>query len=153
LPPVGATREVCVLAPNLSLLFVMACFWLVYLLVSSQFVKPLGAVLDEREKRSREARAAFDQAEQALTAAIEKCERQLAAAAAEGQKERTLLRAAGEATRRARLDEARDQTQQHIVELKRQLAGASDQARAQLRSRTGQLARELASRVLGRSVA
>ena len=39
--------------PNYSLFLVMACFWLVYLLVSTQLVKPLGRVLDEREARIR----------------------------------------------------------------------------------------------------
>ena len=46
--------------PNLSLLFIMLCFWAVFFVVSSQIVKPLGRVLDEREALSRGARQRLD---------------------------------------------------------------------------------------------
>ena len=92
--------------PNFSLLLVMACFWLVYLVVSTQLVAPLGRLLSERAKRIREARETHEQSRAALTEAVARCERELAGAAAEGQKTRGALRAEGEAERRGSLEEA-----------------------------------------------
>jgi F-type H+-transporting ATPase subunit b len=139
--------------PNYSLLLVMACFWLVYLVVSSQLVKPLGRLLDERERRVRTAREAFEQAGKAFADAVARCERELSVAASEGQRERASLRAAGDAARRARLEGARADAQQRLARLAAELEEASHAARAGLRARAGELARELASRLVGRSVA
>jgi len=132
--------------PNLSLLLVMACFWLVYLVVSTQLVGPLGRLLAERERRVREARDGHERARAALADAVARCERDLASAAAEGQKARAALRAAGETARRAQL-------QQRLARLDAELADVARVARAALRERASGLARDLASRLIGRSVA
>ena len=95
--------------PNLSLILIMACFWLVYLLVTTQFLKPVGSLLDQRESQIRTARETFAQAKEQLGEAIARCERDLAQAAGEGQKVRATLRAEGESVRRARLEAARQQ--------------------------------------------
>ena len=139
--------------PNFSLLLVMACFWLVYLVVSTQMVGPLGRLLSDRAQRIREAHETHEQSRAALADAIAHCERELAGAAAEGQKARGALRAAGEASRRARLEQARGQMQQRLAQLDAELDDASCAARATLREKAGTLARELASRLVGRDVA
>ena len=138
--------------PNFSLLLVMACFWLVYLVVSTQLVKPLGQLLNQREERITTARESHEHSFVALAEAVARCERQLAAAA-EGQKARAALRAAGEAGRRGRLEEARSQVQQRLARLDAELDEASRGARASLREQASGLARELASRLAGRRVA
>jgi F0F1-type ATP synthase membrane subunit b/b' len=149
----GKAEEDSVLAlPNYSLLLVMACFWLVFLLVSTQLVRPLGRLLEEREGRIEGARQAHERARTELTEAMARCDREVASAAAEAQKERATLRAAGEAARRARLDEARAQVQARLSKLGAELDEASLAARAVLRKRGAELARELASRVAGRSI-
>jgi F-type H+-transporting ATPase subunit b len=139
--------------PNYSLFLIMACFWLVYLLVYTQLVKPLGRVLDEREARVKTARESFERARQALAEAVARCEREVAMAASEGQRERASLRASGEAIRREKLEVARGEVQQRLARLSGELDEASRGARTVLRDRSGQLARELASRLMGRSVA
>jgi len=139
--------------PNFSLLLVMACFWLVYLVVSTQLVKPLGGLLNQREERIRTARERHEHARAALAETVARCERELAAAATEGQKGRAALRAAGEAGRRGRLEAARSQVQQRLARLDAELDDASRGARASLREQAGGLARELASRLAGRRVA
>jgi len=139
--------------PNYSLFLVMACFWLVYLLVSTQLVKPLGRVLDERDATIRAGRDAYDQARQSLEEAVARCERKLSVAASEGQRERASLRATGDEERRRRIEAARGQAQQRLAQLSGELDEASRAARAVLRERSAQLARELAGRLLGRSVA
>jgi F0F1-type ATP synthase membrane subunit b/b' len=139
--------------PNVSLLLVMACFWLVYLVVSTQLVGPLGRVLSERARRIREARETHESSRAALDDAVARCERELAGAAAESQKARAALRAAGEASRRARLEQARTQMQERLTRLDAELDEAARAARADLRGRASVLARELASRLVGRGVA
>jgi F-type H+-transporting ATPase subunit b len=139
--------------PNLSLLLIMACFWAVFVLVSTQLVRPLGALLDERERRVREARAEHETARQAVADAVARCGRELVAGSAEAGKERTALRGQGEAARRAALDAARTQAQQRLALLEGELERAAQEARSQLRERSTELARALASRLLGRRVA
>ncbi|MDD5562436.1 MAG: hypothetical protein PHQ91_01865 [Thermoanaerobaculaceae bacterium] len=139
--------------PNYSLLLVMACFWLVFLLVSTQLVGPLGRLLEEREGRIETARRSHERARTDLTEAMARCDRDVASAAAEAQKDRAALRAAGEAARRAHLDQARTQVQARLASLGVELDDASRAARAVLRERGAELARELASRLAGRSLA
>jgi F-type H+-transporting ATPase subunit b len=139
--------------PNSSLFLVMACFWLVYLVVSTQLVKPLGRLLDEREARIKAAREVHEHARRALEEAVGRCERELAVAASEGQRQRASLRASGDEERRRKLDAARGDVQQRLARLAAELDEASRAARETLRQRSSQLARELASHLLGRSVA
>jgi F-type H+-transporting ATPase subunit b len=139
--------------PNYSLLLVMACFWLVFLLVSTQLVRPLGRLLQEREGRIDAARVGHERARAELTEAMARCDREVASAAAEAQKDRAALRAAGEAARRARLDETRAQVQTRLATLGAELDEASRAARAVLRERGAEMARELASRLAGRRLA
>jgi len=139
--------------PNLSLLLIMACFWAVFLLVATQLVRPLGALLDERERRVREAREQHETAKQAVADAIARCERELAAGSAEAGKQRAALRAQGETARRAALEAARAQAQERLALFGSELEQAARDARASLRERSAELARALASRLLGRKVA
>ncbi len=139
--------------PNYSLLLVMACFWLVFLLVSTQLVRPLGRLLQEREGRIDAARVGHERARAELTEAMARCDREVASAAAEAQKDRAALRAAGEAARRARLDETRAQVQTRLATLGAELDEASRAARTVLRERGAEMARELASRLAGRRLA
>lgn len=138
--------------PDLSLVFIMLCFWAVFFVVSSQIVTPLGRILDERENLSRAAGQRLDGARQALQAAMTQSERELAGASAEATRERASLRAQGEANRRARLDAARERSQQTLARLGQDLEQASAEARSGLRANTQQLAHELAGHLLGRDL-
>lgn len=140
-------------APNLSLLLIMACFWLVYWLIAAQLVRPLGRVLDERARRIDEARSSLTAVEARFAEAMARCERDLTQAAGEAQKERTAQRAAGEATRRARLEAARAAGQQRLAAFGAELDTASREARARLREQGKGLARDLAERLLERRLA
>jgi F0F1-type ATP synthase membrane subunit b/b' len=139
--------------PNLSVLLVMACFWLVFLLVRSQLVKPLGALLDERERQISSSQQSFVRAQQTLRDTLSRCERELAEVGAEAQRERASERAAGESARRAALDAARLQAQERLAAVAGALEIASAEARQSLHERSRELAGELASRLAGRRVA
>lgn len=139
--------------PDLSLLLIMACFWVVYWLVSSQLVRPLGALLDERSRRADEARRVLTDAQTALAETLAWYEEQLAAVTAEEQRRRTALRSEGEAARRARLEAAREAGQHRLAQLGEELQAAGELARRQLQEQAPTLARELAERILGRRAA
>ncbi|HPC82409.1 MAG TPA: ATP synthase F0 subunit B [Thermoanaerobaculaceae bacterium] len=138
--------------PDLSLLFIMLCFWAVFFVVSTQLVRPLLRILDQREQQVRGARQDLEASRAQLQQAVAASEHELAAAAIEATRERAALRAEGETSRRARLDAARTLAQQRLSGLATELDEAAAAARAGLKAQTAQLARELASQVLGRSV-
>ncbi len=139
--------------PNLSLLLIMACFWMVFFLVWRLLVKPLGAVLDERDRRVRESKDSLAGVQERFAAAVARCERELAAGAGQAGKERAALRAAGESARRARLDAAREQAQERLSRLSTEIGAAAAAARSELRVSAQALARELAERLVGRRLA
>ncbi len=141
------------ITPNLSLLLIMACFWAVFFLVSTQLVKPLGALLEERQRLVRQGSDTLGAAQNETREALARCEQQLTEAAVEGQKERVALRQEGEAARRARLEAAREAGHERLATLAAELDQASREARAHLRERARELAQELASQVLGRRLA
>jgi F0F1-type ATP synthase membrane subunit b/b' len=139
--------------PNYSVFVIIACFWLVYLLVRTQIVKPLGAVLDERARIAAQAQESHETAKKSLDEELFRCERELATAAAEAARDRAAERAAGEATRRAKLDAARAQAQERMAQLTREIELAGAQARSVLRVRTAEIGHELASQLAGRRIA
>ena len=138
--------------PNASVFFVVACFLVTYLVVSRLLVKPLSAMLDERQRRAGEARGGYDAASTGLKDALARCEKELAGASAQAGRERLALRADGESIRAARLAAAREQAAGTLSGVGRELDTASAAARALLREKTTVLARELADRLLGRRV-
>lgn len=139
--------------PNYSLILIMACFWVVFLLVKRLLIAPVGALLDERARRAQDAARAFDGARAKLSEALNRCERELAQAAAEGQRERAALRSEGEGERRRRLEQAREAGQAKLQAFTRELEQAAGEAREELRRSTRALATELAQRLLGRRLA
>jgi len=139
--------------PNLSLLLIMACFWIVFFLVWRLLVNPLGVVLDERDTRIRKSKDALDGVQERFAAAVARCERELAVGASQAGKERAELRAAGESARRARLDAAREQAQQRLSRLSAEIGEAAAGARSELRASAQALARELAEKLVGRRLA
>lgn len=138
--------------PDLSLVLIMLCFWAVFFVVSTQLVRPLLRILDQREQQAEGARHDLETTRTRLQEAMAASEREMVAASVEATRERAALRAEGEASRRARLDGARELAQQRLAGLARELDEAAASARVGLRTQASQLARELAAQVLGRRV-
>ncbi len=139
--------------PNYSFLLVVTCFWLAYWVVNRNLVRPLLAVLHEREQRATEGRKAHEQAKATLEQALAQREKELALVAAEAQKERASLRAEGEARRRELLEAAREQGQRRLAVFAAELEQEVAQERAKLAGEVQTLARRLAERLLGRALA
>lgn len=139
--------------PDFSVFFIMLCFWAVFFVVSTQIVKPLLRILDEREQETEGARSRLQSIRAAIASAMAASERELAAASAEATRERGAMRSEGEAMRRARLDAARAQAHEALARLGSELDESTQEARLGLRTRAFQIARELAVQLLGRRLA
>jgi F-type H+-transporting ATPase subunit b len=115
-------------------------------------LKPLLRVLDEREARTVGTRARAARLEEEARAVFDRCESELARTREESER---LRRAALERVRAEAQDltqAARAGAEQNLERARRELGGALDEARQTLRSQSQDLAREAATRVLGRSL-
>ncbi len=139
--------------PNLSLLFIMACFWLTYWVVLRFLVKPVSAVADERRRRVDGAETTWASKHQEYLSATERLESEMEEAAREAGRVRAELRRQGQALRQERLDAARHTIDGRLQEALAEIGRQETDARAELRQRAHVLAAELASRLLERRVA
>ncbi len=139
--------------PNLSLLFIMVCFWIAYWLVNRHLIRPVTGILEERRRRVEGAEAEWASKHQEYLSATERLERELEQAAREAARRREELRAAAEAERSTRLEAARTEAQAKLEEALAALEKDAASAREALRREAGHLAKLMAGRVLGREVA
>ncbi len=122
-------------------------------IVSRLLLQPMLGVLDARAERTDGARKRAGRLEEQVREVIARYERAIAGArqSAEASRRELLEQArqrAAEATGAARSD-----AKQEIGRARREVAGAFAEAQAGLRAQSADLAREAATRVLGRSVA
>jgi F-type H+-transporting ATPase subunit b len=137
---------------NLSLVFVMLCFWVTLWLVHRFLIQPVGGVIDERRRRIDGAQQEWSAKNDEYTAAIARVEEDLTTAAQEAASVRTDARQHAMDERQQTLDAARQSADARLgsaLEALEQEAGA---ARDELRRRAEELSRLLAGRVLGREV-
>jgi F-type H+-transporting ATPase subunit b len=131
----------------------VALFAVLIPIVNRVLLRPLLRVLDARAERTEGARRRASRLAEQARELVARYERALFEA-----------RQAAERSRRAMLDEARrraaeetsaarSDAEREIARARQELAAASAQARRGLRAQSEELAREAASRVLGRSVA
>jgi F-type H+-transporting ATPase subunit b len=139
--------------PDLSLLLVMAIFWATYAVLKMFVFTPLGAILEERERRSAsatEALASTLEREKETLAAID---RRLTEARRDSLAARHASRADAAAKRQELLDAAREKARVAAAEARSRLDGDIDAARAELAKTARASALEIASRALGRRLA
>jgi F-type H+-transporting ATPase subunit b len=136
------------LAPILFVLFLV-----LILLVNRVLLRPLLAVIDEREERIAGSRSRAEQVTREAEEVLAGYES--AVRAAQGVAERQRLGALEEARREqaAAAAAARRDAEEHMGLARAEVAAAVEDARGQLRREAEGLARELAGRVLGRPLA
>ncbi len=139
--------------PNLSLLFVMICFWLAMGVVYRFLIVPVGGVVAERQRRLDDADQEWERTHSEYLEATARVEARLEEAAREASKIRADSRQEALAMRQEALDTARqdagDRLQQALDELDRDAAAARDE----LVKRARDLASLFATRLLEREVA
>lgn len=134
-----------------SLLVIMAIFWIAYVILRFSFFKPLLGILEQREGRVQSARATYEQAVADTDAAVAAERTKLQAARSAVAAHRDELRRQAADRRQAVLAETRQATQAELAAAQEKLAGDVARERATLASRAEELARRIASTLLGRT--
>jgi F0F1-type ATP synthase membrane subunit b/b' len=139
--------------PDLSLLLVMVIFWATYLVLRVFVLKPLGTILEERERAVAGATAALagmlDQEKETLAG----IDRRLTEARRDALGARHAARAEANAKRQAMLDDAREKARLVVADAQGALEKDIDAARAELGKNARTTALEIASLALGRRIA
>ena len=139
--------------PNLSLLFIMICFWVTLWLVHRYLIGPIGRVLAERRARLDEAQSRWDTTHGDYLEATERLEREMEEAAREAARIRSEARQKALGERQRVLEAAREQADERLNAALAELGADTAAARSELRDRAHELARLFASRLLDREVA
>jgi F-type H+-transporting ATPase subunit b len=139
--------------PNLSLFFVMVCFWVTLWLVQRFLIRPVGAVADERQRRLDDAQQEWAAKNEEHLVAVARVEDEMRGAAKEAGGIRAEARQKAMDERQKALAEARARADEHLVGVLDGFEREAETARAELRRRAGELARLLAGRLLGRELA
>ena len=138
--------------PNLSLIFVMVCFWVTLWLVHRFLIRPVGAVVDERRRRIDDAQHEFTSKNEEYLGAVARVEEEVANAAREASQVRAEARQNAMTDRQHALDKARTQADERLVAVLEDLDRDADAARGELRRKAEELAQMLAGRLLGREL-
>ena len=139
--------------PNLSLIFIMVCFWVTLWIVYRFLIRPVGDVIAERSRRIDDAQQEWSAKNEEYLAAVARVEEGVAAAAKDAAGIRADARQRAMDERQAALDKARAQADERLADVLSTLEGETEAARSDLRSRAQELARLLAGRLLGREIA
>lgn len=138
--------DVAVVATNVAL------FLLLIYPVNRLLVQPLLRVLDERAARTSGALAQSQQLGDDARAARVELEARQNDARARAQAQRATILGEGEVQERAVLEAARDEATQTIEGVRRSIEGELAEARRGLQTDARALAREAATRILGRAL-
>lgn len=139
--------------PNLSLVLIMVCFWATLFLVYRYLIVPVNRVLEERNGRIDGAEKEWAERNDDYLSATARLEEELAEAGRQAAAIREKFRQDAQAARQTKLDEAREKADGRLGTALESLTRDEDAARFELREQAGVLARDFASRLLGREVA
>ena len=139
--------------PDLSLLLVMVIFWATFVVLKVFVLKPLGAILEERERAVSGATAALAAALDSEKETLAGIDRRLTEARREALAARHAARDDANQKRQAMLDEAREKARAAAADARKRLDGEIGAARSELAKNARTTAAEIASLALGRSIA
>jgi F-type H+-transporting ATPase subunit b len=139
--------------PNLSLILVMVCFWVTLWIVYRFLIRPVGAVIGERQRRIDDAQQEWSAKNEEYLAAVARVEDDVASAAKDAARIRADARQGAMDERQATLESARAAADERLAGVLATLDSETEKARADLRGRAEELARMLAGRLLGRELA
>lgn len=135
-----------------TLFLQFANFMLLLLVLNALLYKPLRAVLAARKATIDGDLAKARALDEEIQAQVAEYEAKLQEARQRGSQERMALRQAALAEEAKMLGAANEKASQRLQSLKEQVAGEAETARQGLRSETEALARQVAGKVLGRSL-
>lgn len=138
--------------PNLSLVFVMICFWLTLWLVYRFMILPMRTVLEERSGRIDSAEKEWASKNADLESATQRLQDEIDEAARNAAKTRDTLRQEAQEARQVRLDAAREKADGQLKMALDELSTDAENARRELYSNAEKLAAGFAGKLLGREV-
>jgi len=130
----------------------LAMFFVAFLALRSLVFKPMVALLDAREEAIDGAKDLAKKLEGEVKEKQAAFEAELKKVRATSGDERDRLRAEGQALEHKLLEKVRIETQELVVDARKRLEGEAQLVRQQLTAQRPELAREIASKVLGREV-
>jgi F-type H+-transporting ATPase subunit b len=139
--------------PDVTTIYVVISFAIAYAILKRYLFVPLGKILDEREHDAAEAEALLAEARKRLQKAVAEAEERLALARREALKMREELRAEGRKRLDARLAEAGAAAAASIESASRRIELMSGEFAGLLPETAQGLARTLAEKILGRTLA
>ena len=139
--------------PDLSLILVMVCFWATLWIVHRFLIRPVGTVIGERSRRIDDAQQEWSAKNEEYLAAVSHVEEEVSTAARDAAKIRADARQAAMDARQTALGRAQAEADERLLGALDTLDKDAEAARSDLRKRAEELARLLASRLLGRELA
>ena len=139
--------------PDLSLIFIMVCFWATLWIVHRFLIRPVGTVIGERRRRIDDAQQEWSAKNEEYLAAVSRVEEEVSAGAKDAARIRAEARQHAMDARQVSLDQAHARADERLLGVLDTLDKDAEAARSDLRSRADDLARLLASRLLGRELA
>jgi F0F1-type ATP synthase membrane subunit b/b' len=140
------------LAPDLSLLAIIAIFIINYLVVRKFFFQPINQIIEEREMESRTAEKLYEEAMSRFNDATAQMESQLHVAKREASSVRDRYRAEAGAHRNQVLERTHGEAGRAVAEADRKLTSDVSAARQTIVRQSESLARLAAERILGRAL-
>ncbi len=140
------------LAPDLSLPAIMVIFFLNYLIVKRFFLKPINEVLEARETESKTAEKLHEDALARFNEATSQIEARLHTAKRDAAQVRERFRGEASVQRQSMIDKTTTDAKAIVAEADEHLANDVKTAREKITTESEALAREAASRILGRAV-
>lgn len=138
--------------PDLSLILIMVCFWATLWIVHRFLIRPVGTVMGERRRRIDDAQQEWSAKNEEYLAAVSRVEEEVSAAARDAAGIRASARQGAMDERQSALDQAQARADERLLSVLDTLEKDSEVARAALRNQAEELARLLASRLLGREL-
>ena len=150
--PLGFAENSIQLVPDGTLILHVIIILVMVYVLNATLYKPINRILEAREKRTR---GRLSEAQQILKDVSEKLsnyERQLRATRAEAYALTEQERTAAMQERQRKLNEMRQQLAESISKEKQAIAQQADSARASLEDESRSIARDISSRVIGRTL-
>ncbi len=141
-----------IISPDGSLVVIFFLFLIFVFLLNRILFKPVGRILDQREKLTHGAKAEAREAADELRRKLGEFEERIRLARAESYRYLEQQRAAAVARRNQDIEEARHQAASTIEDGKREIARQAEQARSALESEAASIAGSIAQTILGRAV-
>ena len=138
---------------DMTFLAQMVIFAIFVIVMKPLLFDPLMKLFEERERRTEGAKVLARRMDERAGELLQRYESELDAVRRTAAEEREKLRAEGQRLEAQILAEARTEVAKIVEEGKRSLQAEKQKVRTELLARSGQIARDIASRVLGREIA